>query len=662
MNRNESFYTIQEGAVDTIVIGSGAAGFSAAARLFEYGKRNIMVVTENLNSGTSRNTGSDKQTYYKLSIAGQVPDSVMNLAEDLFAGQCVDGDLALCEAALSTQCFYYLAELGVPFPHNDYGEYIGYKTDHDKGKRATSAGPYTSKLMTENLEKKVKALEIPILDNMQVIKILKNKDHVTGVLCLNKNEKLSYEIIWCNQIILATGGPAGIYHDSVYPASQLGSSGIAFEAGVKGKNLTEWQYGMASINPRWNVSGTYMQVLPRVISTNAEGEDEKEFLLDYFEDPYEMLSLIFMKGYQWPFDVNKIFGGSSIIDLLIYQETILKKRRVFLDYSQNSQNVDIDFSKLSQEAYEYIKNSDACFGTPIQRLEKMNEPAISFYKDHGVDLYHEKLEIAICAQHNNGGLSTDCYWQTDVKGLFAVGEVCGSHGVARPGGTALNAGQVGALRAAQYIAYHQEEGELVKANTTYATESDKEVFRHEAEQFIFSFIDSLESKEDCNKLPISNLWLELSKQMSRCGGIIRSKNEMAEVLTYVTDLINNFKNSVLVTNEKQASLFYRLYDMLISQKVYLSAMIDYINKGGKSRGSSLYTDENGDTPGVEKEKIQLNELFTCSLDNGKLETVIQEISYEQKECNSSWRQVRQIPSLDNVFEVEWKKYRERYLN
>lgn len=54
-----------------------------------------------------------------------------------------------------------------------------------------------------------------------------------------------------------------------------------------------------------------------------------------------------------------------------------------------------------------------------------------------MDLYHEKLEIAICAQHNNGGLSTDAYWETEICGLFAVGEVCGSHGVTRPGGTAL---------------------------------------------------------------------------------------------------------------------------------------------------------------------------------------------------------------------------------
>ena len=57
------------------------------------------------------------------------------MADTLFAGRCVDGDIALCEAALSTQCFLKLVELGVPFPRNRYGEYIGYKTDHDPRRR-----------------------------------------------------------------------------------------------------------------------------------------------------------------------------------------------------------------------------------------------------------------------------------------------------------------------------------------------------------------------------------------------------------------------------------------------------------------------------------------------------------------------------------------------
>ena len=59
----------------------------------------------------------------------------------------------------------------------------------------------------------------------------------------------------------------------------------------------------------------------------------------------------------------------------------------------------------------------------------MNKPAIDFYRDRGVDLETEPLEIALCAQHNNGGLSIDARWHTNVEGFFAVGEVSGSHGI-----------------------------------------------------------------------------------------------------------------------------------------------------------------------------------------------------------------------------------------
>ena len=89
--------------IHTVVVGSGAAGLNAADRLFQYGVRDLALVTENMNWGTSRNTGSDKQTYYKLSLAGDAPDSVRKLAQVLYDGGCVDGEHALCEAALSCQ-------------------------------------------------------------------------------------------------------------------------------------------------------------------------------------------------------------------------------------------------------------------------------------------------------------------------------------------------------------------------------------------------------------------------------------------------------------------------------------------------------------------------------------------------------------------------------
>ena len=110
---------------------------------------------------------------------------------------------------------------------------------------------------------------------------------------------------------------------------------MLFLAGAAGKNLTEWQYGLASLRPRWNVSGTYMQALPRFVSTDAEGGDAREFLQDAIPDAGELLSMIFLKGYQWPFDARKAQEGSSRLDLLVYQETKCKGRRVWLDFTRD---------------------------------------------------------------------------------------------------------------------------------------------------------------------------------------------------------------------------------------------------------------------------------------------------------------------------------------
>lgn len=647
---------LTEQTITHIIIGSGAAGFQAALRLYQNGERDLAIITENIKSGTSRNTGSDKQTYYKLTLSGNDADSVRNMAEDLFAGQCVDGDQALCEAALSARCFFTLTELGVPFPCTEHGEFMGYKTDHDRGRRATSAGPYTSKLMTEALERSVKEKQILILDQMQAIQILTYMNQVKGILCLDKNihSEPAYKIIWCKNVILATGGPAGMYHDSVYPVSQTGSTGMAFEAGASGKNLTEWQFGMASLNPRWNVSGTYMQVLPSFISTDQDGNDEKEFLLDYFNELPDLLSMVFLKGYQWPFDVNKIFGGSSVIDLLVYQETVLKKRRVFLDYRVNPGNLekdrDLPYASMIPEAKEYLSQAGACFGTPIERLKHMNEPAILFYQDHHIDLFKERLEIAVCAQHNNGGLSTNHLWETNLSGLYAIGEVCASHGVTRPGGTALNAGQVGAVRAAEGI-FLKKRTHMKEASPS--TESGiKERLRIQA-------LDRIRLSEHAEgNCPLSELWINASKRMSAAAGMIRNQVQMETALKETEDDICQFMQKAKSPSVSQLSLFYKLYDMLLSQKMYLFAMLDYAKAGGGSRGSALYTDSTGELPGFPGCQT-FGELYRCRLDQKMHGQEVQEVTLKEGTPSASRRPVRPLPDVDYFFENQWRIYRER---
>ena len=634
-------YTAKVVRCNTAIVGSGAAGFNAADRLWQLGQHDIVLVTENRVGGTSRNTGSDKQTYYKLTLSGGEPDSVREMADTLFAGRCVDGDIALCEAALSTQCFLKLVELGVPFPRNRYGEYIGYKTDHDPRRRATSVGPYTSKQMTECLEAAVQAKGVPILDKTQVIKILTDGGTVCGLLCLNtvaQNDADRFTLIRCKNIIWATGGPAGMYADSVYPFSQYGATGLALEAGAKGKNLTEWQYGLASVAPRWNVSGTYMQVLPRVFSTAADGSDEREFLMDFFTDAHDMLSKLFLKGYQWPFDVRKVADVSSIIDILVYLETC-KGRKVYLDYRTNPAGGEFSYDALLPEAREYLTRAGACFGTPIERLAQMNQPAIDFYRDKGVDLYTQPLEIALCAQHNNGGIGIDCWWQTDVKGLFAVGEAAASHGVYRPGGTALNAGQVGSTRAAQYIAAR--------------CQGDASAGFDAAASAALAEMGALADACRAERGNVRDLWQHAAEEMSRCGAAIRDPAQIRAYGKQVEAQLAGFAQTVKAGSRTELAMVYRLRDMLLSQRAYLTAMADYTAHGGKSRGSALYTDLTG---GV-KPFAQLPDTFTFALDETEA-PLIQELWFEDGTCKTDWRAPRPIPEDDDFFENVWRSYRE----
>ena len=69
--------------VHTVVLGTGAAGYNAADCLYDEGQRDVALVTEGVCCGTSRNTGSDKQTYYKLSLGGGDADSVRAMAGTL---------------------------------------------------------------------------------------------------------------------------------------------------------------------------------------------------------------------------------------------------------------------------------------------------------------------------------------------------------------------------------------------------------------------------------------------------------------------------------------------------------------------------------------------------------------------------------------------------
>src|SRR5271157_4872275 len=83
---NDDLVTIPVFKARAAVIGSGAAGLNAAVHLAGAGLSpdKIAIITDSWGGGTSCNAGSDKQTYYKLSLAGTGMDSPVAMARDLF--------------------------------------------------------------------------------------------------------------------------------------------------------------------------------------------------------------------------------------------------------------------------------------------------------------------------------------------------------------------------------------------------------------------------------------------------------------------------------------------------------------------------------------------------------------------------------------------------
>lgn len=608
--------------IKNVVIGSGCAAFNCADWLWELGERDTAIITEGVNAGTSRNAGSDKQTYYKLSLCADSTDSIDEMAETLFSGGAVNGDIALAEAAGSVKCFMKLANLGVRFPTNRYGEYVGYKTDHDPRCRATSAGPLTSKFMTEALEKSVSNKGIRIIDRMMAVRLVTSENQIVGVVAIDLDgldDNYGITVFECENVVMATGGPAGIYENVVYPESQSGMSGMALSCGAKGANLQEWQYGLASVDFRWNVSGTYQQVLPRFVSVDDKGE-EREFLGDYISAENTLLYQ-FRKGYQWPFTSSNI-PGSSEVDIAVQSECA-KGRRVYMDFMHNPSNF-TSVEELPEEARNYLLSSGAVQGTPIERLMHMNPAAVKLYSDNGIDITKDMLRIAVCAQHCNGGIDVDENWETCVKGLYVAGEAAGTFGIHRPGGSALNSTQVGSMRAAEHIAY--------KKIMQLCVAKKAENVANELFDNIETALRAKTVKENESSANVKTI----RSDMSRYAAHLRSIPKLKEINEAASTAINNYWGNYELESVKGISAMLKGYDSLVTTVAVSSAMLLAAERYGSRGGSTVLENESV------KDKHGDENCVVVTL-NGK--------SYVEA--------ARPIPKRDVWFETCWADYIQR---
>ncbi len=656
---------------NTVIVGAGAAGMNCAVHLYEFMKARgiedaadrIAVIARGLGLGASRMSGSDKQTYYKLGTSPEVPDCAEAFARTLTAAGCCHSDLAMAEGIGSLREFYHLVEAGVAFPTDSMGSFIGYKTDHDPAERATSAGPKTSRFMSECLQKQAEQYGIRMFNNQEAAHLLTigegQSKRIAGLVAIdNLESEISdpkLNVFLAANVVLAAGGPGELYKTSVYPKGQVGIHGLAFKAGLVAENLTESQFGLASIKFRWNVSGTYMQAIPRIFSTDVDGGHEHEFLADFFPSMKSMATDIFLKGYQWPFDPQRIENlQSSLIDVLVCNER-QKGRRVFLDFRQNpvgSRGMGtFNIDDLEPEAFEYLRDAGALQKTPIERLAHMNPLAVEIYRENAIDLASEALEIAVCAQHNNGGFAVNKWWESSIRHTFVIGEMAGTHGVKRPGGSALNAGQVGGLRSAEYI-----------VNACGPDVADYKDNAREIDQQVRALIEKFDRWSQSSGPAPREAIEQIQDRMTASAAHVREEDDANESLKQAIQLFKDIQDKGLAAPDAPSLVAaIQAEHLALASVAYLKAIVDLLTQDGGSRGSYLVLSPRGSPIHPDIKHKATGEPLAFRPENQALRERILRTEYDDTADDlfkCSLTTPRLAPTESKAFEPAWQEYRE----
>ena len=309
---------------------------------------------------------------------------------------------------------------------------------------------------------------------------------------------------------------------------------------------------------------------------------------------------------------------------------------------------DFNIDDLEPEAAKYLKAAGAIQKLPIERLEHMNTPAIDIYRENGIDLYSEPLEIAVCAQHNNGGFAINKWWESNIKHTFIIGEMAGSHGIKRPGGSALNAGQVGSQRAAEFIA------------NVYSPDVSRRINIDNDVKAVIKRLKKIKGKQ--SKLSPSQATGRIRETMTACGGHIRKFENAQKGIFTAVELLNYIEENGLAVKSKTEFIeAVQILHLSLASVAYLKAIIELLKANSGSRGSYLVLSDDGIEIHPDIKDPDTGRTLKFRPENKEHRKSIIRIVYDPLsenlfKCESI--SVRMAPADRKAFEPAWSDFRE----
>ena len=410
---------------DTLIVGCGIAGSAAALRLAEDRQREIITITR---------AASPEETNTRYAqggiIARGVHDSPELLTQDILAaggGICNPAAVRLlAETGPELVHEVLIKQAGVEFDREPDGSLSYTREARHSENRILHVGDCTGQAIQEALLRKLATYpNVTIRANMTLVDLVTTSHHLRSpdalyepITCLGAyvldNATGCVHRILASATILAAGGLGMLYRYTTNPAGARGDGlAAAYRAGARIINSEYVQFHPTTLA----VPGTNNFL----ISESVRGEGARLFTPDgrHFMEEYSP---------RW-----KDLAPRDEVARAIHTEMI----------NHGYPHVLLDMANYMDR----------------DRIPERFPTIYNTCREAGIDITREPIPVVPAAHYACGGVLVDLWGRTNIRGLYAAGEVSctGVHGANRLASTSLLEGLVWGQRAATHIAEHEDE-------------------------------------------------------------------------------------------------------------------------------------------------------------------------------------------------------------
>jgi L-aspartate oxidase len=394
---------------DVLVVGSGAAGASAALRLAACNYKVAVLSKSTVHSGS---------TWYAQGGVAAVldtEDSIESHIQDTLvagAGLCHE-DAVRFTVENGPEVIHWLIEQGMNFTRDtETGEFHLTREGGHSHRRILHTADATGRAVSNTLTDKLLAHpNIEIFEDHVIVDLITQADRnsrkvrCSGAYVLNQTED-RVDVFLAKAVVLATGGASKVY---LYSSNPEGNSGDGIAAA--------WRKGCRVANMEFN------QFHPTCLFHPAA----RSFLLtEALRGEGAYLRLPSGERFMPRFHEQAELAPRDIVARAI-------------DHEMKRLGVDCVYLDITHKSPEFIES----------HFPTIKSECLKF----GIDITKDRIPVVPAAHYTCGGVLTDLNGCTDLKNLYAIGETAftGLHGANRMASNSLLECMVFAWSAAEHI-------------------------------------------------------------------------------------------------------------------------------------------------------------------------------------------------------------------